>query len=444
MTTISIDLSKQAGAIKDMNGVNNGPTFPGVRNISTNFESYKAAEISYARTHDSSYYEPYGGEHIVDVHRIFKNFDADVNDPESYLFEPTDIYLKNIADAGTKIFYRLGASIEHHHKYGTRVPKDFQKWAEICEHIIRHYNEGWADGMHLNIEYWEIWNEADCKSPDGSNPCWQGTDEQYLEFYGVVAKHLKSCFPHLKIGGPAFCREDAMKEKFLPYVKENNLPLDFYSYHKYSENIEKVAQSVVNCKNLLAENGITDCEIILNEWNYVLGWQGDRYNYSLRMMKSLKGASFISGVMAAGQATPLDKLMYYEARPCSWCGLFDHNDLSRVHKGYYSFCMFSELRKLGTSLGLDYRYDDIYAVGATDGINKTIMLTYFTENDNSEPAEVKLEFTNSTGNVKVSYYLLDEDRDAELVREEFFTADKFNVYLKQSLFSTYMIKIENM
>ncbi|MBI4578450.1 MAG: hypothetical protein HY718_02035 [Planctomycetes bacterium] len=37
--------------------------------------------------------------------------------------------------------------------------KDFAKWAKICVNIIRHYNEGWADGFHYNIRYWEIWNE---------------------------------------------------------------------------------------------------------------------------------------------------------------------------------------------------------------------------------------------------------------------------------------------
>ena len=43
-------------------------------------------------------------------------------------------------------------------------PKDFRKWAQICEHIIRHYNEGWADGHKWDIRYWEIWNEADLDS----------------------------------------------------------------------------------------------------------------------------------------------------------------------------------------------------------------------------------------------------------------------------------------
>ena len=48
-----------------------------------------------------------------------------------------------IEAAGTKVFYRLSHRIEHEvKKYGTLPPKDFKKWAVICEHIIRHYTEG--------------------------------------------------------------------------------------------------------------------------------------------------------------------------------------------------------------------------------------------------------------------------------------------------------------
>ena len=48
-------------------------------------------------------------------------------------------------------------------------PKDYAKWARICEHIITHYTEGWADGFNYKITYWEIWNEPE------NIQMWQGT-----------------------------------------------------------------------------------------------------------------------------------------------------------------------------------------------------------------------------------------------------------------------------
>ena len=242
MKEIIVDLGRSDGPIKPMNAVNNGPAGSKVRGTG-NADAYAALEIPYARNHDASFYSPYGGEHIVDVHRIFKNFDADESDPASYVFGPTDNYVSETFAVGTKVFYRLGASIEHGYKQGTYPPADFHKWARICEHIIRHYTEGWADGFSYDIEYWEIWNEPECRNYDGSNPCWQGTDEQFIDFYEIAAKYLKSKFPHLKIGGPAFCSsqmDNPTRRMFFEAVKERGIPLDFYSFHGYLKEPGKV------------------------------------------------------------------------------------------------------------------------------------------------------------------------------------------------------------
>ena len=77
-------------------------------------------------------------------------------------------------------------------RYRIDPPKDFGKWARICEHVIRHYNEGWADGFHYGITYWEIWNEPDNGPTVARNQMWTGTAEQYYELYDVTARHLKS------------------------------------------------------------------------------------------------------------------------------------------------------------------------------------------------------------------------------------------------------------
>ena len=442
MTTIQVDFSKTNGPIKAMNAVNNGPVSKSVRGMS-NFEDYKALEIPYARNHDASFCSNYGGEHTVDVHRIFRNFDADENDPASYIFSPTDKYIANTTEAGTKTFYRLGASIEHGYKYGTYPPKDFAKWARICEHIIMHYTEGWADGFHYDIEYWEIWNEPDCGNPDGSNPCWQGTEEEFNDLYCTTAIYLKNRFPHLKIGGPAFCAswKIPFRLNFLAEVKRRNAPLDFYSFHGYLTTPDTVLDLSREAVESLAENGLTGAELIYNEWNYVKGWVGEDYIYSMRSMKGLKGSAFVAGVMAAGQASDIDMLMYYDFRPGMWSGVFDEFHTRR--KPYYSFRLFRDLRRLGTWVPTELKTDNIYTCAATNGKDSGILLTHFTEEDTTPAAEVKVDFHNLTGTngVKASYYLLDNDHDAELVREEIFTASEACAYLTMPLFGSYLIQL---
>ena len=178
MSAITVNFDQILGTVKPMHSVNNGPVGSKVRLGMSNYNYFREAGIPYARTHDASFCTAYGGEHTVDVHRIFKNFDADENDPASYDFEVTDMYMEDILSVGTKPFFRLGASIEHGKKVGTYPPKDFHKWARICEHIIRHYTEA----LKMYIEYWEIWNEPDCTNRDGSNPCWQGTFDSFANF----------------------------------------------------------------------------------------------------------------------------------------------------------------------------------------------------------------------------------------------------------------------
>ena len=136
------------GRFKPLNAVNGGPwcNRKSAWQKRSNFADYKAARIPYTRNHDANLCgSVYGGPYTVDITAIFPRFDADPYDPESYDFACTDESVLVPLEAGTKTFYRLGQSIEHQvKKHGTVPPADFGKWAVICEHIIRHYTEGWG------------------------------------------------------------------------------------------------------------------------------------------------------------------------------------------------------------------------------------------------------------------------------------------------------------
>src|SRR5205085_9026480 len=110
----------------------------------------------FARLHDCHWPNP----DVVDIHAVFPDFDADAELPSSYDFRLTDEYIAATRATGAEIIYRLGESIEHTWiKRFVHPPGNFQKWASICRGVIRHYNEGWADGFYYGIRYWEIWNE---------------------------------------------------------------------------------------------------------------------------------------------------------------------------------------------------------------------------------------------------------------------------------------------
>ena len=370
MTTIRIDTSRTLGPIKPMNAVNNGPAVskPGGDQLCGNFEEYRAARIPFARTHDSI--GCVGGAHACDISAVFPDFGADENDPANYDFVFTDHYLDCIRRAGTQVFFRLGQTIEHGpKKYGVLPPKDFAKWARVCEHVIRHYNEGWGWGLdhavgtrniewsnQFRIEYWEIWNEPDLDPSEDCPPanprCWGGTTAEFFRLFETAAKHLKAAFPHLKIGGPALCGRLDWGERFLAYCRDHAVPIDFFSWHVYATAPATIAGRCSEVRALMDKYGFGKTESILNEWNYVKGWT-DEFVYSLEVESgrfNQKGAAFTFATMIECQNRPLDLLMYYDARTStSMNGLFNRTTLWPM-KGYYPFYAWSKLADLGTQV----------------------------------------------------------------------------------------------
>ena len=200
---IIVDFNKVVGKVKPLHGVGQPPF---VGSDFSMFKYLKDAGIPYSRLHDVG--GAYGGFRWVDIPNIFRDFDADENDENSYDFTFTDLMITALVENGVEPFFRLGVTIENDaliKAYRIYPPKDYKKWAVICEHIIRHYTEGWANGFNYKITYWEIWNEPDNYEDVYENQMWRGTKEQFYELYGVASKHMKSCFPHLKIGGYASC-----------------------------------------------------------------------------------------------------------------------------------------------------------------------------------------------------------------------------------------------
>lgn len=391
MKAVIVNPETVLGKIKPMNAVNNGPFHKEGAQARSSLKDYAALEIPYARNHDASFSANYGGEHTVDVHAIFPDFSKDPYSPESYDFPVTDNYLQTIEKAGTKVFYRLGSKIEHGvKKYGTLPPPDFKKWAVICEHIIRHYTEGWANGFHMDIAYWEIWNEPELDKDDSpSKRCWGGTAEEFFEFYIIAAKHLKACFPHLKIGGPSVSNpfREPWIETFLKKVKEANAPLDFFSWHLYGRDPEYFSDSVILMRQKLDAQGFYDTESILNEWNYVRGWSGDFLTYSIETIIGMKGAAFTAAVMSVCQSVPLDMLMYYDFRLCSFNGAFDSYTL-RPRKTYYAFHMFKKLYNAGTQIEVLSEVDKVYTLGAKGEDGIYTLITHYS--DDMQEFEVKL------------------------------------------------------
>ncbi len=418
MNVLSFDVNEKLGKFKILNATNGGPWHQRHKTdqYRSNFADYKAARIPYSRNHDSNCCgQVYGGPFVHDVSVIFPNFDADENNPESYDFACTDEDILRTLDAGTETFFRLGQTIEHQiKKHDTRPPKDFAKWSRICEHIIRHYNEGWANGFTLNIKYWEIWNEADMmpdEVEDKYKLTWGGTKAQFFDFFATAAKHLKTCFPNLKIGGPALCGNECWANDFLIYMKERDISLDFFSWHIYCVEPKQVIEKAERIRTLLDKHGYTNTESILNEWNYIIDWEANYVN-SLKAIHGVKGATFAAAVMCEAQKSSIDMLMYYDTRASIICGAFDFYTCEKL-KGYYAFYWYGMFYDMVAEIRPQKTIDDIYTICGITKDEKTLtLIDYYTDKKDEKAKEISIDFARK-GKYKV--YLVDETRNGELI-----------------------------
>ena len=132
MYIVNVNAEKVMGKIKPVHGIENSPVVYGA---SSQTAYWKKAGFPFARLHDTDY--PRGP--VVDIPRIFPDFKADENDPANYDFTFTDELIKALIGYGVEPYFRLGVTIENQCQikaYRIHPPKDYGKWARICEHIV--------------------------------------------------------------------------------------------------------------------------------------------------------------------------------------------------------------------------------------------------------------------------------------------------------------------
>ncbi|MBR4940440.1 MAG: hypothetical protein IKZ19_00360 [Clostridia bacterium] len=395
---LQVDFTKTLGPVKPMHGMGQ-PPFSGIDFSMTDY--LKEANVPFSRLHDVG--GPYGGNIYVDIPNIFRDFSADETDPKSYDFAFTDLLIGQLVSRGIEPFYRLGVTIENYRcikALRINPPEDFEKWARICEMIIRHYTEGWADGFNYRITYWEIWNEPDNYETPEENQMWTGTPLQYYQLYHTAATHLKKCFPHLKIGGYASCGFYALTGSdnsfgacsprfqffidffngFMDYIVRHGSPLDFFSWHSYS-GIEDNVRWASYVRKRLDEAGCTHTEHTLNEWNCCPDKKG-----------TLRHAALTAGMMLALQNTSLDSAMFYDARWGSsiYGGLFDTVKKCPTPT-YYGVLGFGRLYALGCQTALTGLSDGVYGISAAKDDRGALLLA----NTNEAPVPLDLEVSGA-------------------------------------------------
>ena len=187
-------------------------------------------------------------------------------------------------------------------------PSDTVKWAE---QLVQNAREMIKAG--INIRYIEIWNEPDMPLE------WDGTEEQFAEFFAICGVALREEFGHsIKIGGPGMASGIGEKqqyfEKILDACKRHSFSPDFLSWHLYgsfaSDNeYFRIPQTM---QSMAQSRGLATPDVVLSEWNVSLP------RPRARGMDTNVGAAYWTAVVGSLIQTPVKEALYFFLQDGNW------------------------------------------------------------------------------------------------------------------------------
>jgi hypothetical protein len=187
---------------------------------------------------------------------------------------------------------------------------------------------------------------------------WSGTDEDYFRLYQIAARAIKERYPQLKVGGPAvgssgefegqLFRPSRFVQDFLKRCRDEKLPLDFFSWHCYTDDARELARRADAIRKLLDEYGFLDTESHLNEWNFLPGnsWKAllasepeERQRFHAQMTGA-DGAAFVASTLIQLQDAAVDVANLFHGEAGGF-GLFNEHGVAQ--RNYHALAAFSRL-----------------------------------------------------------------------------------------------------
>jgi hypothetical protein len=143
-------------------------------------------------------------------------------------------------------------------------PTDYALWEKLISAMVQHYKARAPHGI-----YWEIANEPDIGEMGGCP--YKFTPEGYVRYYSHTVKAIRKADPTAKVGGPALANPDSeILPALLRACHNDHLPLDFVSWHAYTNDPLRIRATIDRKKQQIAEFPELQPETILDEWNMSL------------------------------------------------------------------------------------------------------------------------------------------------------------------------------
>jgi xylan 1,4-beta-xylosidase len=256
-------------------------------------------------------------------------------------------------------------------------PTSYPEWEELIYQLVRHCNAV----RKFGIEYWEIGNEGDIGEPGGCP--YKFTPQNYVRYYLHTVTAIRRADPDAKVGGPALANyRSPIGDALIDFCGRGRAPLDFLSWHMYTNDPRDLWRSIEKMKTKLARYPhLSRTETILDEWNMSLGdpvlnpdfqpafiLETTRGFYREGLSRSAYyhiRDYFVDPGLFSPFMSPLGTMFmahWWNVMP-QYDGLYDNQD--RVRPAYYAFKLLSLIK--GQRLAITGTNDDVNAFAARQG-----------------------------------------------------------------------------
>jgi len=186
-------------------------------------------------------------DHVYDFYDVVAR---DESGRLTYDWSRLDEQVKGILSTGAKPFFSLSYMPEAISRSNeVDIPNNWKEWEEVVQKTVEHYS-GFG-GLGIRGVYYEVWNE-----PDLFGGFKLYGDKNYLTLYKFAAQgasNAKNVNP-FKFGGPATTAlYENWVRNFLMFVRDSDLRIDFYSWHRYSQDMNDFENDLRLLKDLMNE-----------------------------------------------------------------------------------------------------------------------------------------------------------------------------------------------
>jgi beta-xylosidase len=350
-------------------------------------------------------------DHIYDFYDIVKGTPGNL----SFDFSKFDVILNDITATGAKPYISL-SYMPPAIAAGDIIsePQRYEDWQLTVQKTIEHV----SGTRGISDVYYEVWNE-----PDLFGGWKMYGSKNYLDLYGAAARGAQNArvSQSFKIGGPAITA--LYKNWFdglLKYASDNNLRLDFFSWHRYATDLTQFSKDMYEVRTWIQKYPQYEptLEFHITEWGHDSKNHAG-YDSSFSAAHTVAGAIEMVGV--------IDKAFVFEIQDgkdpegkAQWgrWGMLTHRDFGSLPKPRYRGLLM--LEKLGYErLELLGKGSYVKAVAARK--NET---TYQVMLSNFDPfaknvETVPITFTNVTpGRYRVSKTYLNKQPEIMEVTSE--------------------------